>query len=192
MSFFESRPNKDVDDICFLVGDFNATGEYIDRGAMQGYFKASIENTPGVQADAAAADDGGELESRFKAYMTAPFTSINKRGWTFAYDDKVGITSGFGHLIDHMAMSRPLQVISAEVLYTTNQKFGGKPKDTDLPLTDHNMVKTVFSIEAPHRALIAPAHGSPRERAPSTDRQRLRFAWQYLIEWSSLRAALPF
>lgn len=43
-------------------------------------------------------------------------------------------------------MSRPLKVIQAKVIYLTNQKFGNKPKDTNLPLTDHNAVKTIFRI----------------------------------------------
>lgn len=88
-----------------------------------------------------------ELEKQFKEYMISPFEAINKHGWTFAYDRQhVGYTSGFGHTIDHMSMSRPLQVLSADVVYLTNQKFGNKEKDTDLPLTDHNSVKTTFGI----------------------------------------------
>jgi len=58
------------------------------------------------------------------------------------------VTSGFGHLIDHMVMSRPLNVISAKVIFLTNQKIGNKTRDTDLPLTDHNAVKTTFGILA--------------------------------------------
>lgn len=35
--------------------------------------------------------------------------------------------------------------------YLTNQKFGKKTKDVELPLTDHNSVKTVFSITYPNQ-----------------------------------------
>ena len=114
---------------------------------MSGYFKASIAGSPGVQADADAKDvKGSALEECFKAYMISPFAAFRKHGWCFAYGSEVGVTSGFGHLVDHMAMSRPLQVSSAKVSYLTNQKIGNKPPDTDLPLSDHNSVKTVFLI----------------------------------------------
>jgi len=146
--FFEKqRPNPEPDDIGILLGDFNATSDYVPGGPMSGYFKASIAGSQGVQADAAAGNVvGGELEEHFKSYMISPFTAMNKHGWSWAYGAEVGITSGFGHLIDHMAMSRPLKVSSSKVIYLTNQKFVKKPPDTDLPLTDHNSVKTVFLI----------------------------------------------
>merc|ERR1712070_567727 len=78
--------------------------------------------------------------------MLSPFTAIQQQGWSLAYGPEVGVTSGFGHLIDHMATNRPMRVASAQVSYLTNQKFGNKPQDTDLPLTDHNSVKTVFLL----------------------------------------------
>jgi hypothetical protein len=93
-----------------------------------------------------------QLEDIFKEYMISPFTAINKRGWSFAYDRQhVGYTSGFGHTIDHMAMSRPLLVRSAEVIYLTNQKFGKTTNDTELPLSDHNSVKMVISVAHPNQ-----------------------------------------
>lgn len=148
MKFFnEQRPNPEADDIGIIVGDFNATPDYMHGGPMSGYFKASITGSPGVQADADAGDvKGSALEECFKAYMISPFAAFKKHGWSFAYGSEVGVTSGFGHLVDHMAMSRPLQVFSAKVSYLTNQKVGNKPLDTDLPLSDHNSVKTVFLI----------------------------------------------
>eukprot|EP00931_Biecheleriopsis_adriatica_P042608 TRINITY_DN2428_c0_g1_i2.p1 TRINITY_DN2428_c0_g1~~TRINITY_DN2428_c0_g1_i2.p1 ORF type:complete len:406 (-),score=64.98 TRINITY_DN2428_c0_g1_i2:111-1328(-) len=150
LSFFENRPNPLADDVGILLGDFNATTEYTVCGPMHGYFKAGIVNSAGVQADASAAALGEEqLAEHFKKYMTSPFTAIEKKGWKFAYtQEQVGVTSGFGHLIDHMAMSRPVKIKSAQVIHLTNQKFGNKPKDTDLPLTDHNSVKTIFCISA--------------------------------------------
>jgi endonuclease/exonuclease/phosphatase family metal-dependent hydrolase len=148
INFFNNRPEPRNDDVGILVGDFNATSEYTPNGPMHGYFKSGIMTSPGVQADAATAGlDDAQLNKHFEDYMIAPFTAVKKHGWTFAYDqEQVGATSGFGHLIDHMAMSKPLKVLSAEVKYLTNQKLGNKPKDTELPLTDHNAVKTVFAI----------------------------------------------
>ena len=78
--------------------------------------------------------------------MLSPFEAIQKQGWSLAYGAEVGISSSFGHLIDHMAMSHPLKVASAKVSYLTNQKFGKGPLDTDLPLTDHNAVRAVFML----------------------------------------------
>merc|ERR1719446_796946 len=78
--------------------------------------------------------------------MLSPFAAIQAQGWLLAYGREVGITSGFGHLIDHMATSRAVQVKSSRVDHLTNQKFGNKPPDTDLPLTDHNSVTTVFLL----------------------------------------------
>jgi len=148
INFFNNRPDPEDDDIGILLGDFNATTEYTPDGPMHGYFKSSIVSSPGVQADAAATGlDPQQLNEHFKNYMISPFAAFEKHGWTLAYDQKqVGVTSGFGHLIDHMAMSKPLKVVSAKVHYLTNQKLGNKPKDTDLPLTDHNAVNAVFGI----------------------------------------------
>mmetsp|Transcript_87707 Transcript_87707/g.168217 ORF Transcript_87707/g.168217 Transcript_87707/m.168217 type:complete len:408 (+) Transcript_87707:98-1321(+) len=149
LNFFHKQVKPSSDDIGILVGDFNATTEYSEDGPMHGYFKAAIANSPGVKADALAAglQDEQEIEELFKTYMVSPFTAIEEHGWTLAYDQtQVGPTSGFGHLVDHMATSRPLEVVSAEPVHFTNQKFGNKPKDTTLPLTDHNAVKTVFLI----------------------------------------------
>lgn len=148
LSFFEKRPHPQEDDVGIIVGDFNATTEYTMNGPMHGYFKASISNSAGVQADASA---GGVKEEQlcelFGKYMISPFTAIMTKGWVFAYDqEQVGVSSGFGHLIDHMAMNRPIKVLSAKIIHLTNQKFGNKPKDTDMPLTDHNSVKTVFYV----------------------------------------------
>mmetsp|Transcript_96464 Transcript_96464/g.170885 ORF Transcript_96464/g.170885 Transcript_96464/m.170885 type:complete len:408 (-) Transcript_96464:160-1383(-) len=149
LNFFHKQVKPSSDDIGIFVGDFNATTEYSEDGPMHGYFKAAIANSPGVKADALAAglQDEQEIEELFKTYMVSPFTAIEEHGWTLAYDQtQVGPTSGFGHLVDHMATSRPLEVVSAEPVHFTNQKFGNKPKDTTLPLTDHNAVKTVFLI----------------------------------------------
>lgn len=147
--FAEQRPRRSDDDVGILVGDFNATREYTMEGPMHGYFRAAIAQSEGVRSDARAAgmESEADLEENFKAYMTSPFMELDRLGWTFAYGKEVGITSGFGHLIDHMAASRPLQVASAEVIYLTNQKVGQTKPDTDLPLTDHNAVKAVFLIQ---------------------------------------------
>jgi endonuclease/exonuclease/phosphatase family metal-dependent hydrolase len=147
-NFFKPRAYG-TKDVGILVGDFNATQEYAAGGPMAGYFKASIANSEGVQQDQSVdgVDDAG-LEEKFKNYMVSPFAAIQKHGWTFAYtQEQVGVTSGFGHLIDHMAVSRPLPVKSTRVIFLTNQKFGKKEKDTDLVLTDHNSVQTCFIIE---------------------------------------------
>jgi len=147
MKFFEQR--KGPGDVGILLGDFNATKEYdFSGGAMHGYFKMAVDSSAGVRADASGAGlEEGKLEERFRDYMTSPFRAISKHAWTFAYDTEVGVTSGFGHLVDHMAMSRKLKVAEAKVIYFTNQKFGNKPQDTDLVLTDHNSVKTRFVVE---------------------------------------------
>jgi len=148
IKFFQDRSDAKDNDVGIILGDFNATEEYTASGPMSGYFKASIANSAGVQADAEAKGISSNLEESFKAYMVSPFEAIKKQGWKFAYNqEQVGVTSGFGHLIDHMALSRPLEVVSADVIFLTNQKFGNKPPDTDCPLTDHNSVKAVFAIE---------------------------------------------
>lgn len=149
ISFFNnSRPNPSSDDLGILLGDFNATTEYLSGGPMSGYFKASIAGSDGVKSDADAAESHGNkvnLEEQFQCYMLSPFRAIRRHGWSMAYGPELGITSGFGHLIDHMAMNKSLPS-KAKVIYLTNQKFGNKPPDTDLQLTDHNSVLTVFTI----------------------------------------------
>lgn len=189
LDFFHGHSEPDANDVGILVGDFNATTEYTEDGPMHGYYKASIASSTGVQADALAAgvqhDD--EVENMFKDYMVSPFLAIKERGWTLAYDQaKVGPTSGFGHLIDHMAMSHPLEIISAESVHFTNQKFGNMPKDTDLPLTDHNAVKTIFAIpcgaaslevwqsnpSSNNEASLSPIEVASR-KAPSPDKKKL-------------------
>lgn len=147
--FNKERLDPSADDIGILVGDYNATTTYDPAGPMSSYFNFAIAGSDGVKADAVAAVSNGiklDLENQFKEYMLSPFAAIKKNGWSFAYGPEIGITSGFGHLIDHMATNRPLQIADAEVIYLTNQKFGNKPPDTDLQLTDHNSVKTVFRI----------------------------------------------
>eukprot|EP00746_Dinoflagellata_sp_MGD_P030329 gnl/MRDRNA2_/MRDRNA2_17191_c0_seq1.p1 gnl/MRDRNA2_/MRDRNA2_17191_c0~~gnl/MRDRNA2_/MRDRNA2_17191_c0_seq1.p1 ORF type:complete len:366 (+),score=43.03 gnl/MRDRNA2_/MRDRNA2_17191_c0_seq1:113-1099(+) len=148
LQFYNSRSNPRDDDVGILVGDFNATQKYTLDGPMHGYFKTGIQASPGVQKDAASFGyDSQQLNDHFKRYMTSPFEAVHNFGWKFAYnEEQVGATSGFGHLIDHMAMSRAVKVISAEVIYLTNQMFT-KTKDTDIVLTDHNAVKTVFGIK---------------------------------------------
>jgi endonuclease/exonuclease/phosphatase family metal-dependent hydrolase len=148
IEFFNNRPDPREDDVGMLLGDFNATTEYTPDGPMHGYFKSGIMTSPGVQADAAAVGlDPERLSEHFKRYMISPFTAMRKHGWTLAYNqEQIGATSSFGHLIDHMVMSRPLEVVSAKVMFLTNQKIGNKPKDTELPLTDHNAVQTIFGI----------------------------------------------
>jgi len=146
MSLFENEAT--ADDVGILIGDFNATHTYTEKGPMHNYFKFSIAGSEGVEADAVrrTEDKDGALEDHFARYMTSPFQAITKKGWTFAYGEEVGVTSAFGHLIDHMAMSRPLPVVSAEVVYLTNQKIGQQPKVIDVPVTDHNAVKAVFCV----------------------------------------------
>lgn len=154
LRFFEqSRPDPQEDDVGVLLGDYNATFNYKPDGPMSGYFKAAIASSPGVQADAEAAGIPlDKLEEHFEAYMLSPFNAIRKHNWSFAYDDTVGVTSSFGHLIDHMAMNVPLEVVGKpQIVIMTNQKFT-KRKDTDLELTDHNSVKTVFRISGPSTA----------------------------------------
>jgi len=168
----------DRDGDCILVGDFNATTEYTINGPMHNYFKFAIQNSEGVKADVKRANVQEEqLVELFKQYMLAPFTAIQDAGWSFAYtQNDVGASSGFGHLIDHMAMSRKLDVISSELIHLTNQKVPqNAPKDTDMPLTDHNAVKCVFSM-ASRRRTSAPSasnRGSD-ERVPVIPR---RFSW---------------
>jgi endonuclease/exonuclease/phosphatase family metal-dependent hydrolase len=149
LDFFKMRQGANCNDVGILVGDFNATTEYTEDGPMHGYFKSAIASSAGVHADASAAGlkHDHEVEALFKDYMVSPFSAIKERGWNVAYSQsQVGPTSGFGHLIDHMATSHPLRVVSAEAVYFTNQKFGNKPKDTELPLTDHNAVRAIFAI----------------------------------------------
>lgn len=146
--FKEDRLDPHPDDLGLLVGDFNATETYTADGPMHGYFKTGIANSPGVREDAEAAGimTEAELEERFKAYMTSPFRALRARGWMFAYGDEVGITSAFGHLIDHMALSRSVPVERVEVVHLTNQKFSKKDPDTDVVITDHNAVKVTLSV----------------------------------------------
>jgi endonuclease/exonuclease/phosphatase family metal-dependent hydrolase len=160
IDFYNNRVGASEEDVGIIVGDFNATTVYTSKGTMHGYFAASILPSEGVQEDAKwiltpkARERGMDvvLEEHFKEYMISPFKAITESGWTFAYDRQhVGYTSGFGHTIDHMVMSRPLLVESAEVVYMTNQKFGNKQADTDLVLTDHNAVKTTFKIDLPEK-----------------------------------------
>lgn len=146
--FSERRPYAEASDVGVLVGDFNATTTYTSNGTMSSYFKAGIAVSEGVAEDAriAQVQMGTELEGLFEAYMLSPFTALDHLGWTLAYGEELGVTSAFGHLIDHMALSRNLLVENAEVVYLTNQKLGNKAADTDLPLTDHNAVKIVLSL----------------------------------------------
>jgi len=146
--FKEGRPNPKDDDVGILVGDFNALDDYESNGVMHGYFMAGIAGSEGVNEDASAAglESTEALEERFKDYMISPFVALRDLGWTFAYDKKIGVTSAFGHVIDHVATNKPLEVESAEIRYLTNQKFGNKPPDTDLVITDHNAVQVSFLI----------------------------------------------
>lgn len=148
IKFFNDRPNPKADDIGILVGDFNATTNYEMNGPMSKYYQSSIANSQGVQMDAAAAGVQTDLEEHFKTYMLSPFHAIQDRHkWMLMYDQEtVGATSGFGHLIDHMAISRPTKIVSVEKYFTTNQKFTST-KDTETPLTDHNCVKIVISTD---------------------------------------------
>jgi len=137
------------DDVGILVGDFNALDDYRDDGPMHGYYVSGIAGSEGVKADAeeAGLSSPEEIEGLFKKYMVSPFKALRDRGWTFAYDQSVGITSAFGHLIDHMATSVPLQQEGKpEVRYLTNQKFSKEPPDTELVVTDHNAVVVTFLI----------------------------------------------
>mmetsp|Transcript_7095 Transcript_7095/g.20109 ORF Transcript_7095/g.20109 Transcript_7095/m.20109 type:complete len:115 (-) Transcript_7095:13-357(-) len=114
---------------------------------MHSYYKSSIAGAAGVQADArdAGFDPARGLEKAFQTYMVSPFKAIESNGWSFAYGREIGITSSFGHLVDHMATSRGLVVESAEVKYLTNQKLGNE-EHTDLAITDHNAVVVSFLI----------------------------------------------
>jgi len=146
--FFKKKA-EGSSDVGILLGDFNATTEWTPTGPMCGYFKMAIKNSEGVKKDAADAKiDEEALEDNFRKYMISPFTAINeKHGWTNAYTQaQVGVTSGFGHLIDHMCLSRPIEC-EAEVKFLTNQKFSKGPEDTALVLTDHNSVIASFFIK---------------------------------------------
>mmetsp|Transcript_9169 Transcript_9169/g.23096 ORF Transcript_9169/g.23096 Transcript_9169/m.23096 type:complete len:457 (+) Transcript_9169:146-1516(+) len=112
---FKGRKGAKDDDIGILVGDFNATETYKADGPMNSYFKFGIKGSEGVKSDAQAAnipEDG--IESIFAEYMVSPFKAIKELNWTFAYGDEIGVTSAFGHLIDHMAMSKKVPVKSVE------------------------------------------------------------------------------
>lgn len=139
------RLSKSRHDLGILVGDFNATEEYVAKGPMQNYFMAAIAKSQGVQADASAQSlSSDELEKLFKEYLIAPFTALSASGWHLAYtEEQVGATSAFGHLIDHMATSREIPSV-AQRLIATNQKFPPS-NDTEVPITDHNAVKTTFA-----------------------------------------------
>mmetsp|Transcript_93812 Transcript_93812/g.236407 ORF Transcript_93812/g.236407 Transcript_93812/m.236407 type:complete len:180 (-) Transcript_93812:209-748(-) len=146
--FHLRRPGAQASDVGILVGDFNATEAYSASGPMNAYFKFGIAGSEGVWSDAESVgiSTQEDLESSFKTYMVSPFKALKEFGWTLAYGEEVGVTSAFGHLIDHMALSRPVPVESAEVIYLTNQKVKGKSADTDVVVTDHNAVKVSFQI----------------------------------------------
>lgn len=137
-------------DLGIIVGDFNATEEYVPRGPMQNYYLSAIKSSEAVQADAGAAKLSPEqLEDSFKEYLIAPFTALSASRWHMAYSEaEVGATSAFGHLIDHMGLSRKVPVVANNRMVCTNQKFGPS-KDTEVvPITDHNAVKTTFDLKA--------------------------------------------
>lgn len=148
MQPFKARARPGGQDVGVLIGDFNATTRYAKGGPMQKYFEGAIASSEGVIADAAKLGlSAEETEARFATYMVSPFAAIAEEGWRMAYDPvMVGATSAFGQTIDHMATS---QVCDARVekLYTTNQRFGGGPPDTSIPLTDHNAVKVTFTTQ---------------------------------------------
>jgi endonuclease/exonuclease/phosphatase family metal-dependent hydrolase len=156
VAFFESRPGAKTHDVGILVGDYNATLDYEPGGPMSGYFNSAVKGSEGVLSDAKEANLSSDqkLEELFKDYMLSPFTTIKQHNWCHAYGKEIGITSGFGHLIDHMVTNRKVESLSAEVLYLTNQKFGNKKKDTELPLTDHNSVKTAFRIAWDNESIV--------------------------------------
>merc|ERR1712099_100496 len=82
--------------------------------------------------------------------MTAPFTSIREHGWAFAYDQTtVGPTSAFGVLVDHMAVSDATRIRTKQVqrLVTCFCPDEGT-ENTEVPITDHNAVKTTFDVGA--------------------------------------------
>jgi len=147
VDFFE-RHRRTQKDTAILVGDFNALEEYASNGPMHGYYTFGVAPSQGVKTDAEHAGlcTPDALEAKFKEYMISPFTALRGKGWTFAYGQEIGITSSFGHLVDHMAMSRPIVVEYCDIKYLTNQKVGNKPKDTEFPLTDHNAVKVAFLL----------------------------------------------
>lgn len=166
-------------DIGILVGDFNATDQYREKGPMQGYFSAAIAKSPGVLQDAQRIGINGEqqLEQCFQEYMISPFNAIKGRGWTFAYAEAdIGTTSAFGHMVDHMAVSHPGLRIQTEKFYTTNQRFSDKT-DTGIPITDHNAVKATFYVDEASRTKdvqetvqkFLRAHASPGTQKVSLD-----------------------
>jgi len=148
IDIFKKRKGARDDDVGILVGDFNATENYKVGGPMSGYFKFGIASSEGVKSDAekAGLTSPEAIEDAFKVYMVSPFKAIEAQDWTFAYGEEVGISSGFGHLIDHMALSRKVPVKKAEIIFLTNQKTKDAAEDTDLVITDHNAVKVSFAI----------------------------------------------
>lgn len=199
LSWFEKdRPDKKLNDVGILLGDFNATMEYLSDGPMHGYFKASIGSSSGVKEDIERLGlpaDEIQTEDQFQMYMISPFDAISSHEWNMVYREeekriagdsdkqngsgrrqtrprasmnsellamrcrvlnlqketkhKVSSpTSGFGHVIDHMAYhdkTDSLHTRSVEVKFLTNQKFS-KEKHTDVAITDHNSVKVRFTV----------------------------------------------
>jgi len=147
VGFFEKQ-RRGPQDLAVIAGDFNALEEYARDGPMHAYYCFGVAPSAGVKADAEAAGLGTReaLEERFKDYMVSPFGALRGAHWAFAYGKEVGVSSSFGHLVDHMATSRPVQVEQCEVKFLTNQKVGNQPPDTELPLTDHNAVKVAFLL----------------------------------------------
>ena len=143
IEFFHTKQHRNVyDDVGILVGDFNATEAYTVDGPMNAYFKSAIKKSQGVLLDATsyAVETEEALEDKFKDYMVSPFEALKDYGWSLVYGEEVGATSVFGHLIDYMAVSRPLLIDWARVMILTNQKFKGEPAGKTNPITDHNAV----------------------------------------------------
>ena len=147
--FHKTQIRKHDDCVGILVGDFNATEAYAVDGPMNAYFKYAITTSQGVWLDAKknAVETEEALEVKFKRYMVSPFAALQDYGWPLVYDEEtIGATSVFGHLIDYMAVSRPVVIDRAQRVILTNQKVEGKPTDTEKPITDHNGVIVGFCV----------------------------------------------
>jgi len=91
-------------------------------------------------------DLGVAPEKSDEAHESSPFGLLSERGWRLAYGQaQVGPTSSSGQLLDHMATSRAVPAL-VKVFATTNQRGGNQPPVTQVPLSDHNVVKATFSM----------------------------------------------
>lgn len=146
LELFDGRASES--DLGILVADLQAPPMDTPGEPLHSYFESAITNSGRAREDANTANlrSKEDLEQRFTEYMLAPFAVLKERHWTLAYSQaKVGATSDLGFLADHMATSREVSV-SAERVITANQRDEAVPRATDVPLSNHNAVKSVFRV----------------------------------------------